>query len=185
MIPRRAWLAAATTLLPGKLQAEATPLRLPPVTLLDQAGRRWPLGELVRHRPVLVSFFFTGCTTVCPPQTAALADLQAELARRAGPPPGPLLLSISLDPTGDTPANLGAYAARFGIATGAAQGWLLLGGAPEALARVWAAFEVPGGGPENHLAFVWTSPPGGRSWHRDSAFAPPEALAARLLDTPA
>ncbi|MDO9713443.1 SCO family protein [Paracraurococcus lichenis] len=183
MIGRRAGLLAMTAALPGAARAQAT--RLPPVVLLDQAGRRWPLVGLAQRRPVLVSFFFTGCTAICPPQTAALAELQAELARRAAAEGGPLLLSISLDPLGDTPDAMRAYAARFGIALGLERSWLMLGGDPAALARVWAAFEVPGGGPESHLAFVWIGREGGRSWRRAGALEPPEALAALLLEPPA
>jgi protein SCO1/2 len=182
VIGRRASLLALTTALPSAARAQAP--RLPSVVLLDQAGRRWPLAGLAQRRAVLVSFFFTGCTAICPPQTAALAELQAELARRAAPAGegGPLLLSISLDPLGDTPETMRGYAARFGITLGAERGWLLLGGDPATLARVWAAFEVPAGGPESHLAFVWIGREGGRSWRRAGALDPPEALAALLLE---
>ncbi|MBV1796531.1 SCO family protein [Siccirubricoccus sp. G192] len=159
-------------------------MRLPPVALVDQSGRRWPLAELGRRRTVLVSFFFTGCTSICPPQTAALDELRGELARRSAldTEAGPLLLSISLDPTGDTPEAMRGYAERFGIALGLERGWLMLGGEPAALARVWSAFEVPGGGPDSHLAFFWIGRTSSRVWRRVSAFEPPERLAALLLE---
>ncbi|WP_165943310.1 SCO family protein [Roseicella aquatilis] len=185
MIPRRLCLLGAVALLPGRARAgESRGGRLPPVTLLDPAGRRWPLAGLDPRRPVLVSFFFTGCVTLCPPQIMALEALREELARRPAPEveARPLLLSISLDPAGDTPEAMRRHAARFGIAPGPEQGWLMLGGDPAALARVWSAFEVPGGGPDSHLAFVWIGRAGGRSWRRVGAFEPPERLAALLRE---
>mgnify|MGYP000394383097 CR=1 FL=1 len=61
----------------------------------------------LKGRVVLVNFVFTGCSTICPVQTRALADLQAQV-------PEPLrrqvhFLSISLDPLSDTPQALKAY----------------------------------------------------------------------------
>ena len=157
--------------------------RLPPVILSDHEGRRWPFAELARRRPVAVSFFFTGCTTLCPPQTMAMANLQEELGRRI-PLDGessPLLLSVSLDPLGDTPQAMQDYAGQFGLSLGPRRGWLLLTGEPQALARVWAAFEAAGNRPEDHTAMLWLGQPGGRRWRRASALAAPETLADLLL----
>ncbi len=45
---------------------------LPDVWLVDQTDRRVAVRSLLRQGPVAVSFMFTGCSTVCPPQTALL-----------------------------------------------------------------------------------------------------------------
>lgn len=157
---------------------------IPAVTLLDQDGRHRPLRELVRGRPaVALGFFFSACSTFCPPQTAAMQTLQAALATRADPaaPSSPLLLAVSLDPFGDTPASMRAYAERFELSLGTPQGALLLGGERRALAPVWAAFGVSGDQPETHATILWIGRDGGRLWQARGALAETEALVALLL----
>ncbi|PZP42913.1 MAG: hypothetical protein DI601_16780 [Azospirillum brasilense] len=173
MIGRRALLG-----LLAAAPAWAQGTRLPPVVLVDQSGVRRDLGAVAVQRPLVLSFFFTGCTTICPPQTAAMQALQGELA--GWPEPRPLLLSVSLDPFGDTPEAMRAYAGRFGLELGPDKGWLLLGGDPRALLRVWRAFEQPEGRPEDHAAQIWLGAPGGRDWQRVGALTPPDRLAAML-----
>lgn len=177
---RRLLLAACAGLLP--LPAASAP-RVPAVTLLDHLGRPCRLDALVAHRPVAVGFFYVACTTVCPPQTANLMFLRDELTRRGGAPESPLLLSISLDPLGDTPQAMGDYAARFGIELGLDQGWMMLTGAWPALSEVWAAFDVASGPPEQHAAVLWLGG-GGRRWQRASALSPAAALADQMLRGP-
>ena len=74
----------------------------------------------------MVDVFFSECTGSCPVVGAALAKLQeGELGERMGR--DIYLLSISVDPTNDTPARLKEYAARFK----AGPGWFFLTGKPE------------------------------------------------------
>jgi protein SCO1 len=167
---------AAARASPGAAQAPG----LPGVVLLDQDGTGRPLADLARGRAVVLGFFFTGCATICPPQTAAMQALQEELTGQPGT--RPLLLSISLDPLGDTPQAMRAYAARFGLALGAEPGWFLLGGDPRALLRVWTAFEQPTSRPEEHAAQLWLGAPEGRPWRRVGALTPTGRLLAMLRE---
>lgn len=178
MTGRRALMAglAAGFASPGLAEG----ILLPPVVLVDQSGARRALWEITRQRPVVLSFFFTGCTTICPPQTAAMQLLQEELAGWSGP--RPMLLSVTLDPFGDTPEAMRAYADRFGLDLGPQHGWLLLGGDPRALLRVWRAFEQAESRPEDHSALIWLGAPGGRGWRRVGALTPPDRLAAMLRE---
>src|SRR2546428_1096790 len=67
--------------------------------------------ELEDGRPVVLSFIFTSCTTVCPMISAALAQLQ----RKLGPARDQVhLMSISIDPEFDTPVRLREYASKLG-----------------------------------------------------------------------
>jgi protein SCO1/2 len=68
------------------------------VRLADLAGRVWA-----------ADFIYTTCTDTCPLQTARLATLQAEFAAE----PEFRLVSISVDPSRDTPRVLRAYADHF------------------------------------------------------------------------
>jgi cytochrome oxidase Cu insertion factor (SCO1/SenC/PrrC family) len=94
---------------------------LPPIThvpsfsLLDTAGRRVTTAGLARGRLSVVSFVYTGCSDRlgCPLASAALRDVQERL-RRAGLVPHATLLSISVDPARDGPAQLAQYARAFG-----------------------------------------------------------------------
>ena len=96
------------------------------VELIDQDGKPHRLySDLLAGRTVVVDVFFSECTGSCPMVGAALAKLQAGLGERMGR--DVYLLSISVDPTTDTPARLKEYAARFK----AGPGWFFLTGKPE------------------------------------------------------
>lgn len=185
LAPRRAALRllgalAGGSLLPTARAADATPRWLQPgpaipdVTLLDDRRRAYRLPALLAGRPVAVGFFYTGCSAVCPPQTATFRALQSVLKERAVQA---LLLSVSLDPLADTPQALGDYAARFGARLGLDQGWLMLTGAPAPLARVWAAFDSASGRPEDHPATMWIGCADRRRWMRTAGLASPDRLA--------
>ena len=155
---------------------------LPDVRLRDHAGGLHRLRALCEGRPVVVGFFYTGCSTVCPPQTAALRALRERLddAATAAALRRTLLLSISVDPLADSPQAISAYAQRFELRLGRDAGWLMLGGDLAELRPVWAAFGVPAGDPEAHSSLLWLG--GGRQgpWTRASALAPTARLVALL-----
>jgi protein SCO1/2 len=83
-----------------------------PVTQADQAGQVWVVG-----------CFFTCCTESCPALNASMARLQEELAGV----PDARLVSLTVDPTNDTPAKLTEYAGHFGALP---DRWLFLTGSP-------------------------------------------------------
>ncbi len=142
------------------------------VQLLDQNGRSHRLADLLRERPVAVSFFYTGCATVCPPQTALLRASGPQW--RARPALRELLmLSISVDPLNDGPAELRAYGQRFDLPLGDAEGWLLLSGAPREVQRALSAFDVAQR-PDAHPALLWLGDPARGRWTRTSALNSPQ-----------
>lgn len=71
----------------------------PPIQLLDQHGKILTL-ERFRGRPVLVTFAYAHCETVCP-----LVVRDAERARQRLDP-APALVVITLDPWRDVPSRL-------------------------------------------------------------------------------
>lgn len=173
--------AAIATPGPAPSGAPAAGPSLPRAALIDQDGRSVRLDELARDRPILLGFFFTGCSTVCPTQTATLRDLQEDLRHDPAPP---LLVSVSLDPLGDTPAAIRGYADRFELQLGEASGWLMLTGTADELAKVWRAFDAAPAGANDHAPVFWLARSGSREWTRKSVFAAPAAL-ARALREPA
>ncbi len=155
---------------------------IPDVTLVDQDGVAWPLRALLEPGvPTVISFFFVLCSTICPPQTATLRELRDELSARRRPGPDPLLVSIALDPLGDTPPAIRDYAKRFEVTLGRAQGWMMLTGQRAALLPVWRAFEAPVDRPDTHAPVLWLGRNG--AWRRVSALSPAATL-ADMLDRP-
>jgi protein SCO1 len=119
---------------------------------------------------------FTSCAAVCPPQTAALRELRraldAEPALRSV-----LLLSITVDPLSDGPAQLNTYVQRYGITAGQESGWLFLTGERAALAKTWRAFGVDASTREAHPSLVWVAHAARERWTRTSALnSTPELL---------
>ncbi len=81
----------------------------PPLVLVDQTGRRFSLAE-ARGRPVLVTFAFGHCETVCP-----LVVRDVREAAAAVPELAPVVVVVSLDPWRDLPTRLPAIAAGWGL----------------------------------------------------------------------
>jgi protein SCO1 len=87
------------------------PAAAPEVTLTDHLGRTRTLRELLAGQVSVVQTMFTGCSSVCPIQGAVFAEVQRRLAKQ--PTRAPVqLLSLSIDPLGDSPAALKAWLMR-------------------------------------------------------------------------
>ncbi len=117
--------------------AEAPPpdssarVEVPDVELVNQDGAAVRVRSLLLSgKPVVVSFIFTTCTTVCPMISTILARVQDRLGDRAGREVS--LVSISVDPGRDTPARLKAYATRHH----SGPGWTWLTGGRGAVEQV-------------------------------------------------
>ena len=159
---------------PARAQGDSSRVTVPDARLLDQAGGAQRLRALC-DRPVVVGFFYTGCSTVCPPQTAMLRALRQRLDAAPRGAPGVRLLSITVDPLGDPPEAIRAYARRFKLRLGLDAGWLMLTGDAAELRRVWTAFGVPVGDPEAHSSLLWLGSARGR-WTRASSLTPTDKL---------
>ena len=101
--------ALTVTLLELKRPAHAMPSyrTLPPFALTNQDGRQFSLDEL-KGKVWLAAFVYTTCPGPCPLITAHMAHLQQVL------PAEVRLVSVSTDPSNDTPVVLKAYAKKFG-----------------------------------------------------------------------
>lgn len=108
----------------------------PDFTLVDTKGRPVQLAQL-RGRTVLLSFVFTECGGACPLITQQMKLLQQALLSAGLGPERVMLLSVTVDPEGDTAAVLAEYAQRFD----ARRGWSFLRDAPARLRPVLAAYD--------------------------------------------
>ncbi|HEX4804642.1 MAG TPA: SCO family protein [Conexibacter sp.] len=133
--------------LPGGLSGRPAP----GIRLADARGGTFDTRPLA-GKPYLVTFLYANCPDVCPLIGAQLRDTLGRLgadARRVG------VVAVSVDPRGDTPANVQAWLRR---EREPAQFHYLIG-SQRALAPVWRAwYAAPqiAGDPESaHTAVVW------------------------------
>jgi protein SCO1 len=128
--------AASITLLAGCSPGGASQ-PLPTFALTNQSGHVIRAEDL-RGRAAIISFLFTNCHDTCPVVTARLAQAQAEV-RAAGLSSSVRFISITVDPTTDTPDVLRKYAERFRADT---TSWDFLTGQPEEVGQVVRAMKV-------------------------------------------
>lgn len=114
-----------------RLDLEAQPLEL-----IAHDGLERSLASL-RGRPVLVTFAYAHCTTVCPVIVRDVLSAQAALSTSRVKP---AILIVTLDPWRDTPSRLPAIARDWKLP--AADAWLL-GGDPERVESVLTSWNIP------------------------------------------
>jgi protein SCO1 len=133
---------------------------VPDVALVNQDGARARLPQvLAADKPVVLAFFFSTCTTVCPVLSVGFATLQKALGAQAR---DVRLVSIAIDPDHDTPEVLRAYRDRFD----AGPDWELLTGSREDIERVRRAFDAFGPNKMMHRPLIFLRPAGSDSWVR-------------------
>ncbi len=93
--------------------------------LVTQDGRPVHFfDDLLSGKIVLINFILTTCKDTCPMVTANLAQVQTLLGDKVGRSIN--MISLSVDPQHDHPAELKAFADNFGVKPG----WSFLTGAP-------------------------------------------------------
>ena len=127
---------AADILERGGFEVRNTSDCLPDITLVDQHGRNVSLASL-KGKPVLFDFIYTTCPGPCLLLTAQMK----QVANRLGPKLGTeaRIVSITVDPEHDHPAELLAYANKQGADV---NGWLFLTGTPKQIDDVMARFNL-------------------------------------------
>jgi protein SCO1/2 len=142
-----------------------------PLTLVDQAQQPFNIAAL-RGKVVLFNFIFTSCPNVCPVQTLALADVQRGLPPRIRDRVH--FVSVSIDPTHDTPNVLRSFAARFRVDF---SHWTFVTGGTADIDRLSDRLRLFAQNtdrrPENHGTTLWLMDGNGRLMQR-YAGDPPE-----------
>jgi protein SCO1 len=96
------------------------------VMLVNQDGEKMRLySDLLQGKTVIINSFFATCQGSCLPITRNLEKVQEALGDRLGK--DARIISISVDPTVDTPAELKAFGKKFH----ARPGWYFLTGSKE------------------------------------------------------
>jgi cytochrome oxidase Cu insertion factor (SCO1/SenC/PrrC family) len=96
------------------------------VELINQNGKPMRFySDLLKDKVVIINTFFTTCTSVCPPMSRNLQQIQTWLGDRLGKDVH--IISISVDSAADTPPRLKDYAGKYK----AKPGWFFLTGKKE------------------------------------------------------
>ena len=113
------------------LKSEDLPLlgRLPDFSLVERSGDPLTRADLT-GKVWVANFIFTSCQGVCPLLSSRMATLRQSLA---GMDPPILSVSLSVDPTRDSPAVLRAYAQRYEADP---NDWLFVTGTPAEIRRL-------------------------------------------------
>lgn len=114
---------------------------VPPFSLTEKDGRQVTLSDL-KGKVSIVNFIYTNCPDTCPIQSAQMRQIQEDFKNERDL----RLVSITVDPTRDTPEVLSDYAKRFNADP---ERWLFLTGEKEAIYKLaqkgflLAAAEIP------------------------------------------
>jgi protein SCO1/2 len=111
----------------------------PQLALTDQFGKRVTLAQF-HGRPVLLTFMYAHCTTLCPLVAETIRRNLAELGPAAK---NVAIVVVSTDPEGDTPAEVRAFSQEHGML----HRWLYLTGTRKALTPIWKSY------------FIYAAPP--------------------------
>lgn len=108
----------------------------PPIALVDQHGKNVQLSDFM-PRPVIVTFAFAHCTTMCPAIIEATKQTKTNLL--AQKQVNPVFLYVSLDPWRDTPGTLPSIAQKWDFKDDM---YVLSGKVPD-VERILDAYNVP------------------------------------------
>jgi protein SCO1/2 len=150
--------------------------RIPDLQFINQDGRAVHLyADLVKGRVAALSFIFTTCTTICPVIGANLGRLQAELGPALGNDIS--LISVSVDPTNDTPERMKAWGSQFG----AGPGWNLLTGDKANVDELLRTVGLYTADIQSHSPFLLLVNDRTGDWTRANAIETPPAKIAEIL----
>ncbi len=139
------------------------------VPLLDQDGRTVRLySDLIAGKVIVVNSFFASCSGSCPVMTGTFRRIQSALGDRLGRDVH--LISITVDPEHDTPAQL----RRFAKDAAARPGWRFVTGEREHVAQALQKLGLKADVKENHTAVVIIGNEPKGVWKKAFGLAPSE-----------
>ena len=144
--------------------------KIPDARVLDQNGQQLNFyTDLIKEKSVAINFIFTTCTTICPPLTATFRRVQQE-ARTRGV--DVQLISISVDPTVDTPQRLQEFAKKFK----AEPGWTFVTGDKADIDSVLQALGAAVANKNDHTPMVLIGNDVSNHWTRTYGLTSPPTI---------
>jgi protein SCO1/2 len=133
------------------------------------------IKELDDGRPVIMNFIFASCSAICPMLSHVFMQVQDGLEKDKQKVH---LVSISIDPENDTPANLNEYAKKFK----AGDQWDFYTGKLDTSIAIQKAFNVYRGDKMNHASIILMRVAPGKPWLRLEGFISSDAVIREYLD---
>lgn len=131
--------------------------KIPDVEVITHEGKTVRFySDLVKGRTVAVNFIFTNCSTICPASGAMFANLQKQSDR------GVHFISVSIDPTTDTPKRLATWSQQFRTQPG----WTLVTGKQAAIDQIVKAFGATSARPQDHQPLTIIGSDATHQWTR-------------------
>jgi protein SCO1 len=147
-----------------------TSAKIPNTLILDQNARQLNFyNDLIKNKLVAINFIFTTCTTICPPLTATFRKVQESAAERGL---NMNLISISVDPTVDTPERLRAFAEKFN----AGPGWTFVTGAKGEIDSLLQSLGVAVANKNDHTPMILIGNDTADYWTRAYGLSSPSKL---------
>ena len=144
--------------------------KIPHARVLDQNGKQLDFyNDLIKGKSVAINFVFTTCTAICPSLTATFHRVQQE-ARARGL--DVQLISVSVDPTVDTPERLQEYAKKFK----AEPGWTFVTGDKAEIDSILQALGVAISNKNDHTPMVLIGNEVADSWTRTYGLSSPKSI---------
>jgi cytochrome oxidase Cu insertion factor (SCO1/SenC/PrrC family) len=152
--------------------------KIPNAPVLDQNGKQLNFySDLIKGKTVAINFVFTTCTTICPPLTATFRRVQQDAAARGLKVQ---LISVSVDPTTDTPERLRDFASKFK----AAPGWAFVTGDKAQIDSVLQALGAAVSNKNDHTPMILIGNDASDYWTRAYGLTSPTKI-VELIDAAA
>lgn len=144
--------------------------KIPHARVLDQNGKQLNFyDDLIKGKSVAINFVFTTCTAICPSLTATFRRVQQEAKTRGV---DVQLISISVDPTVDTPERLNDFAKKFKVEPG----WTFVTGDKAEIDSVLQAMGVGISNKNDHSPMVLIGNDVADHWTRTYGLSSPATI---------
>ena len=153
----------------------APTVKIPDTQVLDQFGKELIFSDLVKDKVVAINFVFTTCTAICPSLTATFRRVQQEAAARGLQVQ---LISVSVDPTTDTPERLKDFAAKFK----AEPGWTFVTGEKTRIDAVLQALGASVNNRNDHTPMILIGNAASNYWTRAYGLSSPKMIVDLLAE---
>ena len=143
--------------------------------LQNQYGDSVKLREdVIGEKVVVIGFAYTTCTTVCPVISAIFSMVQKRLENHLGK--DVTLVTITVDPTRDTPHRLLAYSKKYN----ADSDWIWLTGNKKDVDKALSAFGAYTSNFEDHPAMLLIGDESRSQWYRYYGFPAPADIERKV-----
>ena len=147
------------------------------MSMLNQYGDKVDLRkDVIGGKIVVINFVYTTCTTVCPVVSSIFTMVQKSLGERMGKDVA--LITITVDPTRDTPHRLLKYSKNFNPGTG----WSWLTGDKKTVDKTLSALGAYTPNFEDHPAMVLIGDDSNSEWYRYYGFPAPDVIETRVKE---